>query len=378
MGFLGVHNESMSERSNIALAIAAGVLLPGALVAVSGGEDASEALRQTAAVYEKARSFEVSASLTVKVPGKDVIITLAQTSVHAAGTMLPADAPVPVLDIARVGGPVVYRNSAGQDLGSYAGGGFGIESFPFSSLDAADKRVISAYALPDETLVIGGESMPCAVVEAIYEKRTPFDGGSGRAVRLWIEKKTWLVRQARYERAWSNDELATWTARVEKMTVDQPPPQWALEGAEHFKGVEQPKWVGQAVPEFSMKSLDGRTVSRDALRGKVVVLDFWATWCGPCREEMPLIEKLGEELKSRGVEVWGVTDEPADVARQWLAERKRTLPTLIDADHTLFRHYGIESIPVLMVIRSDGRVASYVVGMRGDRDLRADIANAMK
>jgi peroxiredoxin len=368
----------MSERSNIALAIAAGVLLPVAPVAVSGTEDASEVLERTAAAYEKARSFELTASLTVKVPGKDVIITTTQRAAYAAGAMLPADAPVPVLSVGTAGGPTVFRNSAGQDLGSYAGGGFPIGVFPFDSLDAADKRVISAYTLPDETLVMGEESIPCAVVEAIYAKRTPFNGGSGRAVRLWIERKTWLVRQARYEREWSKGELATWTARVEKMTVDQPPPQWAWDSAEHLKGVEQQKWVGQAAPEFSMKSLDGRTVSRDALRGKVVLLDFWATWCGPCREEMPVMEKLGEELKSRGVEVWGVTDERADVARQWLAERKRTLPTLLDADGTLFRHYGIERIPVIMVIRGDGRVSSYVVGLRSERDLRADIAKAME
>ena len=146
----------------------------------------------------------------------------------------------------------------------------------------------------------------------------------------------------------------------------------------HAKGREEPKWVGQAVPEFSMKALDGRSVSLAALRGKVVVLNFWATWCGPCREEMPLLEELREELKPRGVEIWGVTDEPPHVARRWLAERKRTLPTLIDGGRKLFRHYAIESIPVLIVMRGDGKVSTYVVGLRGERDLRADIAKAME
>ncbi len=127
-----------------------------------------------------------------------------------------------------------------------------------------------------------------------------------------------------------------------------------------------------------MKTLDGATQSLAALRGRVVVLNFWATWCGPCREEMVLVERLRDELKSQGVEILGVTDEQPEAARRWLADRKRSLPTLIDAERTLFRHYAIESIPVLIIIRRDGKVSSYVVGLRGERDLRADIAKAME
>ncbi|MGA2156217.1 MAG: TlpA disulfide reductase family protein [Bryobacteraceae bacterium] len=371
------HTEFMSGKISIAFALA-GLALPVMLLASGAADDASAVLHGTAAAYEKASSFELTASLTVKVPRQDVLITTAQTAVYAAGAMLPADAPIPVLEIEAVGGSLVYRNSAGQELKPDAGLSLRIESFPFTSLDAIDKRVISARALPDETLRAGGESMLCAVIEALYEKRTLFDGGSGRQVRLWIEKKTSLVRQASYERAWSNGGLAQWTVRVEKMTLDQPPPRWAIEQAASMKGREEAKWIGQPVPDFSMMSLDGQTVKLAALGGKVVLLDFWATWCGPCREEMPLVEKLREELKSRGVEIWGVTDESPDVARRWLAERKRSLPTLVDADRTLFRHYAIENIPVLIVIRGDGKVSNYVVGLRAERELRADIAKAME
>jgi peroxiredoxin len=93
---------------------------------------------------------------------------------------------------------------------------------------------------------------------------------------------------------------------------------------------------------------------------------------------MPLLEKLRAELQPQGVEVWGVTDEKPEVARQWLTDRKRTLPTLVDTDHVLFRHYGIKDIPVLMTIRADGSVSGYVVGMRGEKDIRADVAKATR
>lgn len=124
-------------------------------------------------------------------------------------------------------------------------------------------------------LIAGGGPVPCAVIEALYEKRTPFDGGSGRPVRFWVEKKTSLIRQATYERKCRNGELAQWTARVETITLDQAPPQWAVEKAAFVKGREEPKWVGQPAREFSVKTLDGRTVSLAALRGRVVLLNFW-------------------------------------------------------------------------------------------------------
>ncbi len=347
-----------------------------ALLASFAAEQPAEVLHRTAAIYEKARSFEFSASLTVSVPGQDVVITLKQTGVYATAAMLPPDAPVPLLELGTVGGLPVYHDRAGHEVHADLGG-FVIRSFPFLSLDAVDKLLISVHALPDETLDVGGESLPCAVVEALYERRTPFDAGSGRPVRLWIEKKTYLVRQAMYEREWRGGDLAQWIARVEKITFDQPPPPSAIEQAAMFKGSEEPKWVGQVVPDVTLKSLDGQTVALRATSGRTLVLAFWATWCGPCREEMPLLEKLREEMGSKGVEIWGVTDETPDVARRWLAERKRTLATLVDADRMLFRHYSIERIPVLMIVRGDGKVSTYVVGLCGERDLRADIAKAM-
>jgi peroxiredoxin len=337
--------------------------------------DPAAVLRRVAAAYEKLRSFEITASLSLKVPGQDVTVTTGQSAYYASPAMLPADAPIPLLETTILDGRPVFRNSAGQGVKPTVKG-FTLSGFPFLSLNVVDTRVISARALPDETLVVGGESIPCTVIEAVHNKRSEF--GRGRPIRLWIEKKTWLVRQARYEAEWSDGELAQWTACVEKMTLNQLLPQYLIDHMEFMKGHEDTKWAGQAAPDFIMKALDGQSVTLAGLRGKVVVLDFWATWCSPCREEMPLLEKLRDELKPQGVEIWGVTDEKPDVARRWLADRKRTLPTLIDTDRALFRHYAIEKIPVLIVLRRDGRISSLVVGLLGERDVRADIAKAME
>lgn len=89
--------------------------------------DPAELLRRTAAVYEEARSFELAASLSVKVPGEDLVITTGQTAVYAGAAMLPADAPVPILQIGTVGGKLIFRNSAGEAVKAKISG-FGVES----------------------------------------------------------------------------------------------------------------------------------------------------------------------------------------------------------------------------------------------------------
>ncbi len=352
------------------------IALPVVLLALFEAGNPVAVLHTTAAVYGKLRSFEIKASLSFKVPARDVIVTTGQAAYYADSSMLPPDSPVPVLQLRMSGGATTYRNSAGRTVKVEIGFGFNVPSFPFNYLDVVDTQIHSARALPDESLLLGGSSIPCTIIEAVYDKHSVF--GQGRPVRFWIEKKTGLVRQAKYEAELrTGGGVVEVTARVDSMTVDQPPPKAALDGMARMTWAHQEtKWAGQAAPDFAMKSLDGQTVTLTELRGRVVVLDFWATWCGPCREEMQVLEKLRDDLKSKGVQIWGVTNEKPVDARRWLAEYKRKLPTLIDADNLLFRHYAIESIPALIVLRPDAKVSSFIVGLSSERDLREQIAKA--
>lgn len=113
---------------------------------------------------------------------------------------------------------------------------------------------------------------------------------------------------------------------------------------------------GKPLPAFSAKTLDGKMVSNATLKGKVVVLDFWATWCGPCKASMPMIERLHKKFGASGVVVIGASiDEPTATSAKYVKSNGFTY-NFITEQNALSKKLGIEGIPVLMVIDRSGKV----------------------
>jgi peroxiredoxin len=123
--------------------------------------------------------------------------------------------------------------------------------------------------------------------------------------------------------------------------------------------------VGQEAPLFELEQLDGGPVSLSSLLGKdVVVLDFWATWCPPCRKGLPVIADLAREYAGRGVAVYAVNQmEPADTVRSFLKEQGITVPVLLDTAGIVGRTYEVSGIPQTVLIDRTGKVRYVHVGM---------------
>lgn len=113
---------------------------------------------------------------------------------------------------------------------------------------------------------------------------------------------------------------------------------------------------GGEAKDFTLQDLDGRPVRLGNLRGKVVILEFWATWCEPCRYEMPVVEGLLQRFKDEGLVVLGINDENPSVARRYVEEGGYTFPTLFDKDQTVAGLYGVRAIPALFVIDRQGQI----------------------
>lgn len=121
--------------------------------------------------------------------------------------------------------------------------------------------------------------------------------------------------------------------------------------------------VGDTAPDFSVLTDSGITVTPESFGGKVLVLNFWASWCPPCLEEMPSLNQFHETLKNEGVIVLGVSvDEDADAYRRAIAETGISFLTALDPTSRISSEYGTYRFPETYVIDSRGKVVQKIIG----------------
>ena len=123
---------------------------------------------------------------------------------------------------------------------------------------------------------------------------------------------------------------------------------------------------GFLAPDFTLDTLDGKRVALSELRGKVVVINFWATWCLPCREETPALEKSYAQYKDSGVVILGVNLTDQDSIREvesFVQEFRLTYPILLDRDGTVSNTlYQIRGLPTTFFVNREGIIRTAVVG----------------
>ena len=152
-------------------------------------------------------------------------------------------------------------------------------------------------------------------------------------------------------------------------------------GAMAFAPGAWPLASGEGAPACSARLLDGdRKVSVADFRGRVVYLDFWASWCAPCRESFPFMNELQRDLAARGVQILAVSvDKTADEARSFLARYPAQFLTALDSAAACPSAYGLEGMPSSYVIDRNGSVRAIHVGFR-DRDkaeIRRQLTDAL-
>jgi len=114
---------------------------------------------------------------------------------------------------------------------------------------------------------------------------------------------------------------------------------------------------GQDAPDFALKSSTGENLRLSEYRGDVVMINFWATWCGPCRQEMPLLDELYSRYQRVGFDLLGVNiDDDSDRAMQMVRELGVSFPVLFDSRKEVSKLYEVEAMPVTVLVDREGRV----------------------
>jgi peroxiredoxin len=124
--------------------------------------------------------------------------------------------------------------------------------------------------------------------------------------------------------------------------------------------------MGSPAPAFQLIDLQGNRQALPDYHGKVVLLNFWATWCGPCRVEMPSMEILYQDLKKEGFAILAISSDPQGsiVTRPFVASKGLTFPILHDSDYRVSGSYGVRTLPMSFLIDRNGTLTHRVFGAR--------------
>jgi len=155
-------------------------------------------------------------------------------------------------------------------------------------------------------------------------------------------------------------------------------------GASHKSGISnsqaaEPPTAGSAqsnlAPDFELKTLDGRSVKLTDFRGKAVVLNFWATYCGPCRVEMPWLINFYQRYKAQGLEIVGVSmDDGGQEQIESFIKEMNVNYTIVMGNHSVGDAYGgARFLPQTFLIDPDGRIVKSVVGIKSKNDFEDNI-----
>lgn len=131
-----------------------------------------------------------------------------------------------------------------------------------------------------------------------------------------------------------------------------PPSPWEIEGL-----------TGKKAPDFTLKDINNRPFNLSSLRGKVVILNFWASWCPPCRAEMPSLNNLYREFRNKGLEVVAISTDRFDSAvKDYISKNPLNITVLIDSDNRVSRQFKVFSIPTTFLIDRNGIIIERYLG----------------
>ena len=140
--------------------------------------------------------------------------------------------------------------------------------------------------------------------------------------------------------------------------------------------------IGKPAPDVTLPVAangdPGARMQLSDLKGQAVILDFWASWCGPCAIQAPILERVARRYEKKGLVVLGVNvDDPVAIAQQFAARKGLTYPIVLDAGRDASVRYDVDKLPTMVVIDKEGKVAAYLTAIVDEASLEEIIAQVL-
>ena len=339
-----------------------------AIASYVSAQTPQELLRLAQDTYKNPEGYQITGKGSVQPPGSSWQVTFDVTTAAAPS---PFDSPRPPAHPAgQVGGKMQYVNLLG---GSDEKPSISIPFVVAGGWERVAENVESVTETGKETLPLNGSPSACRVLQVQYN--APADAPKPAPVtysicsdKHLVLKKVMLYRAGRHE----GDPQVPWTITFDTAQFNRPAPQWILDMKDLPEVTARKEWIGQPAPDFKLPDLGGNSVTLASMHGKLVLLDFWSTSCGPCIREMPMIEAIGDDHKATLI-VWGISFDQPNRDKIWLLQHQRKLPTLSDVDFIVSDLYKVHGIPAIVLIGADGKVKNYWQGEVARQDVEAAI-----
>jgi thiol-disulfide isomerase/thioredoxin len=256
-------------------------------------------------------------------------------------------------------------------------------STPISDLENIAEHVKDAEILREDQWVENGKTMKdydVAVLRDVWPEGTPADV---QYMSYSIDEQTFRVdgigTVLKDGTKGKHFRVVNWNEAVpEAQFAFTPPP-----SAQEASSVPQPEvkthtLIGTDAPDFTLQDASGHAVSLHDLRGKVVVLDFWASWCGPCRAEMPFLQSMHKRLADKGLVVLGLNlGEDTDTATQFVQQESYTFTILLNGEADVESKYFVSGLPSVYVIDRQGKIIFHEEGFGNPMPLLNTVVKAV-
>ena len=362
----------------IAIACAA-FLLPCAAFAAAPAPDANELIRRAAAVYRDLASYEFRVTVQTVVDGSVAERHLTETG--AKGRFRVKDeATAGELHVSDGRTQWVFSPKSNEYSQTPASAE---TATPVSEFAVLDRDVENATVARQEQFLANGRPVPVFVVR-VARRQWPAGVPAGTEYAMYrIDQRTSAIHKAIYYgkngtviRLYN---IVKWNQPVADSLFAFAPPAGARTASSiGAEAISATSIVGSQAPDFTLKDANGRATHLRDLNGNVVIVDFWATWCPPCRALIPHLAKLHEQYGDRGLTVLGLdVGEDAATVTRFANAQSIAFTLLLGAEPDVSARYFVEAYPTTFVIDRTGRIAFREVGGVAPDKLRAAVEEAL-